>query len=98
MYAFDYYRAGSVDEARRLVANGTDGKLLAGGMTLIPTLKLRLAAPSHLVDLGGIADLKGIEVTADAVTIRAMTTHATVASSVEVRAAIPALASLAGGI
>jgi carbon-monoxide dehydrogenase medium subunit len=97
MYAFDYRKAGSVDEARRLVGDG-DGKLLAGGMTLIPTLKLRLAAPSHVVDLGGIGDLRGIEVTADAVTIRAMTTHATVAGSEAVRAAIPALAVLAGGI
>jgi aerobic carbon-monoxide dehydrogenase medium subunit len=97
MYAFDYHKASSVDEARRLVGEG-DGKLLAGGMTLIPTLKLRLAAPSHVVDLGGIADLKGIDVTDDAVTIRAMTTHATVAGSEAVRAAIPALTTLAGGI
>jgi aerobic carbon-monoxide dehydrogenase medium subunit len=98
MYAFDYRKAASVAEARRLVAEGAEGKLLAGGMTLIPTLKLRLAAPSHVVDLGGIGDLKGIEVTADAVTIRAMTTHAAVAGSEAVRAAIPALATLAGGI
>jgi aerobic carbon-monoxide dehydrogenase medium subunit len=97
MYAFDYHKASSVDEARRLVGEG-DGKLLAGGMTLIPTLKLRLAAPSHVVDLGGIADLKGIDVTDDAVTIRAMTTHATVAGSEAVRAAIPALTTLASGI
>jgi len=98
MYAFDFHKASSVEEARGLVGQGSEGKLLAGGMTLIPTLKLRLAAPSHLVDLGGIASLKGIEVTADAVTIRAMTTHASVAGSPEVRAAIPALATLAGGI
>jgi carbon-monoxide dehydrogenase medium subunit len=98
MYAFDYRKAGSVHEARRLVGDNGEGKLLAGGMTLIPTLKLRLAAPSHVVDLGGIGDLKGIEVTADAVTIRAMTTHAAVAGSEAARAAIPALAVLAGGI
>jgi carbon-monoxide dehydrogenase medium subunit len=98
MYAFDYRKASSVDEARRLVGDGADGKLLAGGMTLIPTLKLRLAAPSHVVDLGGIPGLTGIEVTADAVTIGAMTTHAAVAGSEAVRAAIPALAVLAGGI
>src|SRR3712207_6167009 len=98
MYAFDYRKAASVDEARRLVGDGGEGKLLAGGMTLIPTLKLRLAAPSHVVDLGGIPDLKGIEVSDDAVTIRAMTTHAAVAGSEAVRAAIPALAALAGGI
>ena len=97
MYAFDYHKASSVEEARRLIGAG-EGKLLAGGMTVIPTLKLRLAAPSHVVDLGGIADLKGIEVSEDAVTIRAMTTHAAVAASEAVRAAIPALAKLAGGI
>ena len=98
MYAFDYRKASSVAEAKRLVGSDGEGKLLAGGMTLIPTLKLRLAAPSHVVDLGGINDLKGIDVAADSVTIRAMTTHATVAGSAEVRAAIPALATLAGGI
>jgi aerobic carbon-monoxide dehydrogenase medium subunit len=98
MYAFDYHRASSIDEAQSLLAAGNEGKLLAGGMTLIPTLKLRLASPSHVVDLGGIANLKGIEVTADAVTIKAMTTHAVVAGSEAVRTAIPALSTLAGGI
>jgi carbon-monoxide dehydrogenase medium subunit len=98
VYAFDYHRASSVDEARRLLAERDEGKLLAGGMTLIPTLKLRLAAPSQLIDLGGIADLKGIALSDDAVTIGAMTTHAAVAASEAVRAAIPALATLAGGI
>jgi aerobic carbon-monoxide dehydrogenase medium subunit len=97
MYAFDYQKATSVEEARRLVGEA-EGKLLAGGMTLIPTLKLRLAAPSHVVDLGGIPDLKKIDVAPDAVTIRAMTTHAAVAGSEALRAAIPALATLAGGI
>ena len=98
MYAFDYQRAASVDEARRLLGHDPDAKLLAGGMTLLPTLKLRLAAPSHLVDLGPIGDLKGIEVADEAVTIRAMTPHASVAASDAVRTAIPALAALAGGI
>jgi carbon-monoxide dehydrogenase medium subunit len=98
VYAFDYHRASSVDEARRLLAERDEGKLLAGGMTLIPTLKLRLAAPSQLIDLGGIADLKGIALSDDAVTIGAMTTHAAVAASEAVRTATPALATLAGGI
>jgi len=98
MYAFDYRKAASVEEARRLIGEGGEGKLLAGGMTLIPTLKLRLAAPTHVVDLGGVQGLKGIEVTDAAVTIRAMTPHATVAASEAVRAAIPALSVLAGGI
>jgi aerobic carbon-monoxide dehydrogenase medium subunit len=98
MYAFEYQRAASVDEARRLLEAGGDGKLLAGGMTLIPTLKQRLAAPSHVVDLGGVDALKGIAVRDEAVTVKAMTTHAAVAASDAVRAAIPALALLAGGI
>ena len=98
MYAFDYRRAASVDEARRLLGQGGEGKLLAGGMTLIPTLKQRLAAPSHVVDLGRIDALQGIAVTDEAVTVRAMTTHATVAASNAVQTAIPALATLAGGI
>ena len=98
MYAFDYRRAASVDEARRLLGEGGEGKLLAGGMTLIPTLKQRLAAPSHVVDLGRIDALQGIAVTDEAVTVSAMTTHAAVAASNAVQTAIPALATLAGGI
>jgi carbon-monoxide dehydrogenase medium subunit len=93
MYAFDYTKAGSVAEA----AKGATGeaKLLAGGMTLVATLKQRLARPSTLIDLGGIKDLVGIKVEGDSVTIGAMTTHAAVAESAEVKKAIPALASLA---
>jgi len=71
---------------------------MSGGMTLLPTLKMRLARPSDVVDLAGISDLAGIEVTCDSVTIKAMTPHAVVAASPEVRKAIPALAKLAGGI
>ena len=93
MYAFDYTKAGSVAEA----AKGATGeaKLLAGGMTLVATLKQRLARPSTLIDLGGIKDLVGIKVEGDSVTIGAMTTHAAVAESAEVKKAIPALAHLA---
>ena len=98
MYDFDYAKAQSVaDAAKRLAA--TDGaKLLAGGMTLLPTIKLRLAKPPALVDLGALADLKGIEVSAGTVTIKAMTRHADVARSAAVAKAIPALVTLAGGI
>jgi carbon-monoxide dehydrogenase medium subunit len=67
---------------------------MAGGMTLIPTLKLRLASPSDVIDLGRVSDLGGINASGDAVSIGAMTTHATVASSSD----IPALAALADGI
>ncbi len=96
MYSFEYQKAGSVADAAK-AATG-EAKLVAGGMTLIPTLKLRLAQPSKLVDLGGVKDLVGIKVEGDGVTIGAMTTHAAVAGSADVKKAIPALADLAGGI
>jgi carbon-monoxide dehydrogenase medium subunit len=98
MYKFNYVKADSVDAAAAAVSGSEDGKILAGGMTLLPTMKQRLAAPSDLVDLGGIDALKGIEVSGDSVTIGAMTTHATVAASADVAGAIPALTELASGI
>jgi len=61
MYAFDYHRPSSVAEAARLLASSQEGKLLAGGHTLLPTMKLRLAGPKHLIDLGRISELRGIE-------------------------------------
>jgi carbon-monoxide dehydrogenase medium subunit len=96
MYGFDYHRPGSVAEAAALLTRGEDAKLLAGGQTLIPTLKQRLAQPSDLVDLGRIPELKGIAEEAGGITIGAMTTHAEVASSPVVARVIPALAHLAG--
>jgi len=96
MYNFEYQKAGSVADAAK-AATG-EAKIVAGGMTLIPTLKLRLASPSKLVDLGGIKDLVGIKVEGGTVTIGAMTTHAAVANSADVKKAIPALADLAEGI
>ncbi|MBI1181952.1 MAG: carbon monoxide dehydrogenase [Alphaproteobacteria bacterium] len=96
MYNFTYHRAGSVDAAAAKLAEGDDPKLLAGGMTLLPTMKQRLAMPSDLVDLNEIGELKGITVSGGTVTIGAMTRHAEVAASAEVRQAIPALAKLAG--
>ena len=98
MYNFTYHRAGSVDAAAAKLAESGDGKLLAGGMTLLPTMKQRLAQPSDLIDLNEIDGLKGITVSGGAVTIGAMTRHADVAASAEVQQAIPALAKLAGGI
>lgn len=98
MYDFSYHRAGSVDDASSKLKSAEDGKLVAGGMTLIPTLKQRLAQPSDLIDLGGIKDLAGIEVDGSGVTIGAMTTHGAVAGSKDVKSAIPALAHLAGEI
>ena len=98
MYEFAYQRPGSVADAASALSGADDGKIIAGGQTLLPTLKQRLASPSDLIDLGGIGDLSGVGVSGGTVTIGAMTRHAVVASSAEVSSAIPALASLAGGI
>ena len=98
MYNFDYQRPQSVADAAKAIAGKDEAKLLAGGMTLIPTLKQRLAKPSDLVDLGRIAELKGIKRDGNAIVIGAMTRHADVASSDVVKSAIPALAQLASGI
>ena len=98
MYEFNYHKASSVDEAKSLQSGAEEGKYMSGGMTLLPTLKQRLARPSDVIDLANVPDLAGIEVTGDTVTIKAMTRHAVVAASPEVQKAIPALAKLAGGI
>ena len=97
MYNFDYQRPGD-RAAAAAAAESSDARYLAGGQTLIQAMKLRLSSSERLVDLGGIADLKGIKVDGSSVTIGATTTHATVARSAEVQKAIPALAELAGGI
>ncbi|MFM9856958.1 xanthine dehydrogenase family protein subunit M [Pseudoxanthobacter sp. M-2] len=98
MYETTYHRPASVADAASLVASSSEAKLLAGGQTLLPTMKQRLAAPEHLVDIGKLAELKGITVTGDTVTIGAATKHAEVAASADVARAIPALAALAGMI
>jgi len=95
MYETIYHRPSSVDEAAALFAKGSESKYLAGGHTLIPVMKQRLAAPSDVIDLARIKDLIGIEVSADAVTVKAATTHYDVAASGPVQKAIPALAHLA---
>lgn len=95
MYDFNYQRPLSLDAALSALADSEDGMLLAGGHTLIPTLKQRLARPSDLVDLSGIPDLAGISKSGDAIVIGAMTTHGAVAASGEVKSSIPALAGLA---
>ncbi|KMO34551.1 FAD binding domain-containing protein [Methylobacterium aquaticum] len=94
MYAFAYHQPTSLKEAVSLLA-GEDAKLVAGGHTLIPTMKQRLAAPGTLIDLGKVPDLVGIERSPRSVTIGAMTTHGAVAESADVKEAIPALAELA---
>jgi carbon-monoxide dehydrogenase medium subunit len=98
MYSFQYQKAKSVDDAAKIIAKDSDAKLLAGGQSLIAAMKLRLSKPSNLVDIGGIKNLSGIKVDGKAVTLGAMTRHAEVAASSDVKKAIPALAALAGGI
>jgi carbon-monoxide dehydrogenase medium subunit len=97
MYDFTYQKPASIADAVKLLAGDADAKALAGGMTYIPVLKQRLAKPSAVVDLAKLG-LSGITVGANSVTIGAMTTHATVASSRDVKAKIPALAELASHI
>ncbi|MEO8008941.1 MAG: FAD binding domain-containing protein, partial [Betaproteobacteria bacterium] len=80
------------------LAASDDARLLAGGQTLIAAMKMRLSTPADVIDLGGIGELRGIKVEGGNVTIGAMNTHAAVASSPEVKKAIPALAVLAGSI
>jgi carbon-monoxide dehydrogenase medium subunit len=98
MNTFGYHRATSLAEAVAKLKANTDGRALAGGMTLLPTMKLGLAQPSELVDLGAIAELHGIRKNGDRLVIGAGTRHADVASSADVKNAIPALALLAAGI
>ncbi|MDR0213102.1 MAG: xanthine dehydrogenase family protein subunit M [Comamonas sp.] len=93
MYAFSYSNPQTTGEA---VA--ASGQFLAGGQSLIPSMKLRLAQPGAIVDLNGVVELAGIRVSGAQVEVGAMTRHADVAASREVQAAIPALAQLAGGI
>lgn len=96
MYAFTFERPTSQADAVKLAQAG--GKLLAGGQTLLASMKLRLANPEQLVDLGAIQDLAGIRREGSSLVIGAMTRHADVAANAEVRGAIPALAELAAGI
>src|SRR5256886_2611918 len=97
MYAIEYQRAKSVADAAAALAK-TGGKALAGGQSLVGAMKLRLANPGTVVDIAGIAELKGIKQDGAAVVIGAMSTHADVASSAVVKKVIPALAALAEGI
>jgi carbon-monoxide dehydrogenase medium subunit len=94
MYPVTYHRASSVAEAAKLLQNG-EAKLLSGGMTLIPAMKTRLAAPSDVIDIARIAELKGIGIAGRTVTIGAAATHAEVASNAELRKVAPAVAELA---
>jgi len=98
MYQTKYHRSSSVTDAVTTITTAADGKFLAGGQTLLPTMKLHLAAPTDLVDIRAIDGMSGISFSNNAVTIGAATTHAEVAGSAAVAAQIPALAALASGI
>ncbi|MBE1206660.1 FAD binding domain-containing protein [Aminobacter carboxidus] len=97
MYSVNYHRATSVADAAKKIKSG-DAKYLSGGMTLIPAMKTRLAAPSDLVDLNHIADLKGIKVSGKSITIGAATTHFDVANDEKLKKVCPALSHLASHI
>jgi carbon-monoxide dehydrogenase medium subunit len=98
MRDFSYLRPKTLAEAIAAFKDSGDGRYLAGGQTMIPVMKQRLASPSHVIDLSRLPELKGITVKDGAVTIGAMTRHAEVAASGDVKGAIPALAALASGI
>ncbi len=98
MHHTHYHRPASVAEAVKLMGEHPDDKVLAGGQSTLPSMKLGLLAPEGFIDLASVAELKGIRVDGSSVRIGAMTTHAAVAASKDVQSMIPALASLAGGI
>ena len=95
---FEYRKAGSIADAVRLLSENPDAKLLAGGHSLIPLMRFRLARPEVVIDIGGIDGLRGITVAGDHINIGALTTHAEIANSAEVQQANGLLAEAAGGI
>lgn len=96
--AFEYHRPQTLDDALKLLAELPDAKLLAGGHSLLPLMKLRLASPAHLIDLGRMADLRYVKRDGDAVAIGAMTTHWMVESSDAITEAAPLLAETAARV
>src|SRR5215470_7963753 len=98
MESMHYHRPASVAEAVKLLGSHDDERLLAGGQSVLPSLRLGLLSTSGFVDLGGIAELQGIRVDGNKISIGAMTSHAAVAASKDVQAKIPALAALAASI
>ncbi len=95
MYEFNYQRPGSLADVLKALASDDEAMLLAGGMTLIPSMKHRLAAPSQLLDIGRLPELQGISVTENGITVGAGCTHASVAASTELASQLPSLAGLA---
>ncbi|MDC0998394.1 xanthine dehydrogenase family protein subunit M [Alphaproteobacteria bacterium] len=97
MHDFNYHKTSNIEEAVKVHMGAEDGTYMAGGQTLLPTLKQRLAAPTDIIDIAGVTELNTITVSDD-VFLGSMATHASVANSSEVSSAIPALATLAAGI
>src|SRR3982750_2317864 len=95
MHAFQYHKPTSAKDATALAGQKSEGRYLAGGQSLVQAMKLRLSSPSDLIDLGTIKELTGIRVSGNAVEIGAMTRHAEVAASADVKRAIPSLAAMA---
>src|SRR6202021_1991864 len=98
MYNFHYHRASGLRQAQNLLAKLQDPKLLAGGMTLLPTMKMRLASPANIVDLDRVEGLSGIELKGRSLVIGALARHADVANDATVGEATPALPQLAARI
>jgi carbon-monoxide dehydrogenase medium subunit len=98
MYNFTYHRPTTARQAANLLAKHPESKLLAGGHSLIPVMKLRLAQPSALIDLNGVEDMAGVELKGRSIVIGAMTRHADVANSQVVKDALPGLAEVPGSI
>jgi carbon-monoxide dehydrogenase medium subunit len=98
MYDFSYHKPSSVADAVKLLSADPDARAISGGMTLLPALKLRLNKPSALVDLSGISELRGIRREGNSIVIGALTKHYEIATSAEIKAAIPALAAMAATI
>ncbi len=98
MYTFEYVRAGSIDDAANILELNPEARYLAGGQTLVPALKQRLAKPPMLIDLRTVSDIKGIHRSGTAIGLGAMTTHQEIAASADIASACPALCYLAGEI
>ncbi len=98
MHAFSYHKPSSLGDALSLAGKHGEGKILAGGQSLVQAMKLRLSSPTDIIDLGGVKELSGIKVEGSSITIGAMTRHSEVESNADVKRMIPALARLAGGI
>lgn len=98
MYEFAYHRPETIEQAQKVFNGADDAVFLAGGHTLLPTMKQRLLAPSDVIDLAAIGELGGVRVEENAITIGAMTCHDDVATSSKIRSMLPVLATLAAGI